>query len=111
MVQDLNERQFRDVIFDYKAGDNAPLLVKNNTIVEFWVTWCPHCQAMAPRYSRMSEKHPDVDCYRVEMEEHPAVAEVFEVESFPTFVFINKNGEMKKWVGELAYEEIGRAHV
>lgn len=106
MVQDLNERLFKETIFDYKAGENAPLLLKNNAIIEFWVTWCPHCQAMIPRYNRISEKYANIACYRVEMEQHPSIAELFNIESFPTFIFINTNGQMKKWVGELTYDDL-----
>ena len=40
------------------------------------------------------------------MEEYPNLANVFEVESFPTFVFINKNGDVEKWVGEVPEEDL-----
>ena len=106
MVHDLDESSFKAKMFDYEQGNDAPLLIKNNTIVEFWVTWCPHCHEMAPRYERFSEDHKQIDCYRVEMEQHPDLADVFDVQSFPTFVFINMNGEMKKWVGEVPLEEL-----
>lgn len=106
MVKELNEQLFRELIFDYKAGDDAPLLIKNNTIVEFYASWCPHCQAMMPRYEKVSTEFPDIQCTRVEIEQHPDIARVFEVESFPTFVFIGTDGKMEKWVGELQTEEL-----
>lgn len=106
MVQDLNEDLFAKKIFDYKKGDDAPLLIKNNTVLEFWVTWCPHCKAMKPRYDKVSSEYANVDCYRIEMEEHPQLADLFDIEAFPAFIFINKDGKMKKWVGELPTEEL-----
>lgn len=101
MVQDLNDALFREKIFDYEKGDDAPLLIKKDTILEFWVTWCPHCQAMIPRFEKLSEQEPDLYCCRVEMEQHPELAKLFEVDGFPTFIFINTDGKMQKWVGEL----------
>ncbi len=106
MVHDLNESTFKKKVFNYDDGEDAPLLIDKNTIVEFWVTWCPHCQEMAPRYERFSQDKPQIDCYRVEMEQHPDIADLFDVQSFPTFVFINTDGNMKKWVGEVPIEEL-----
>ena len=106
MVKELDDKSFSELIFDYKDAENAPLLIKNNTVIEFWVTWCPHFQAMIPRYEDLSKKHPDVDCYRIELEQHPELAAPFGVESFPTFIFITKEGKMNKWVGELPESEL-----
>lgn len=106
MVHDLNEQSFSAKIFDLNEGENAPLLIRKNTVLEFWVTWCPHCHDMIPRYTQVSEQFPGVDCYRVEMEQHPDIAELFDVQSFPTFIFIRKDGKMKKWEGELPTAEL-----
>lgn len=106
MVKDLDDKLFRQLIFDYSQGDNAPLLVKSDTIIEFWVTWCPHCQAMIPRYEKISEEFPTVSCNRVEMEKYPELAKIFGVDSFPTFIFISPDGKMEKWVGELPVDQL-----
>ena len=106
MLKDLDENSFKKKIFDYEQGDDAKLLISKNTILEFWVTWCPHCQNMMPRYEKISKEHPEIDCYRIEMEQHPTLANVFNVEGFPTFIFINKNGDMKKWEGETSIEDM-----
>lgn len=106
MVHDLDEKSFKQKVFNYDKGEEAPLLINNNTVLEFWVTWCPHCQAMMPRYEKASEKCPEVDCYRIEMEQHPSLAEIFAVDSFPTFIFISPDGKLQKWVGEVSEEEL-----
>ena len=106
MVENLNDSLFKEKIFDYQEGDNAPLHIKKNTIIEYWVTWCPHCQAMIPRYEKLSELFPQVDCYRVELEQFPELAKPFAVESFPTFIFISPDGNMQKWVGEVPLEQL-----
>ncbi|MDO5569988.1 MAG: thioredoxin family protein [Bacteroidales bacterium] len=106
MVKDLNDELFSKEIFDYKDPENAPLLIKKDTIIEFWVTWCPHCQAMIPRYEKLSEEYPDIDCFRIELEQHPELAKPFGVESFPTFIFMKPDGKMEKWVGEVPEQEL-----
>ena len=106
MVQNLDEKAFKEKIFDYTKGDDAPLLINKNTIIEFWVTWFPHCQAMIPRYEQFSTREKGIDCYRVEMEEHPSIAEIFDIECFPSFVFINPDGKMSKWAGEVSEQQL-----
>lgn len=106
MVNDLNESGFCSKIFDYRRGEDAPLLIKNNTILEFWVTWCPHCKEMNPRFDDYSKKTKNVDCYRVELEQHPDIADLFDIEAFPAFIFINKDGHITKWVGEVPLKEL-----
>ena len=40
------------------------------------------------------------------MEQHPDIADQFNIEAFPAFVFISPDGKMKKWVGELPTDEL-----
>lgn len=101
MVKNLDDNLFREKIFDFKLGDDAKLLVKNNTIIEFWATWCTHCHMMIPIYEEISKLYPDIDCYRIEVERYPELAKLFEVESYPTFIFIKSYGEMEKHSGEI----------
>lgn len=106
MVTNLNEDLFKEKIFDYEEGGDTPLLIKKPTIIEYWVTWCPHCQDMIPRYEKISETHPGIDCYRIELEQHPDLAKIFDVESFPTFIFIKADGKIEKWVGEVSIQDL-----
>lgn len=70
------------------------------------MSWCPHCQAMIPRYEKVSEMFPDVACYRVELNQHPELGKLLGVDSFPTFVFFVPGKEPQKWVGEVPTEEL-----
>ena len=106
MVENLNEDLFKTKIFNYEQGHDAALEIKKNTILESWVTLCSHCQAMIPRYEEISKEFPDVDCVRVEMEQHPRLARLLNVENFPTFIFIKTDGKMRKWEGELSVEDL-----
>ena len=74
MLHDLNNKSFKEKIYDYDGGGNQPLLTTKDTIVEFYASWCPHCQAMMPRYDDFSNKHPNIDCYSLDMEKYPEPA-------------------------------------
>ncbi len=106
MVKDMDTSLFEEKILDLSKGEDAQLIVDKDTIIEFWVTWCPHCKAMKEPYEHISEMFKEIDCYRIEMEQYPDLANIFEVESFPTFVFIRKDGDVEKWVGEVPEEDL-----
>ncbi len=105
MVQELNSDSFKEQLFDYTLGDDATLKLKKNGILEFYVPWCPHCQAMMPRYEKISHMFDSVSCYRINMEAYPDIAELFGVQSFPTFIYIFPNGDMQKSVGEMSVDD------
>ena len=105
MVKDMDSSLFSEKTLDINNGDESNLLITKNTIIELWVTWCPHCKAMMPRYEDASSKLKDTDCYRIEMEQNPGIADIFQVESFPTFVFLTPDGNAQKWVGEVSEED------
>lgn len=106
MVKEMNDSLFREKIYDYLKGEKPQLVNKNNTILEFYTVWCPHCKSMKPRLKALSEIYSDINFYSIDLEKYPELAELFEVESFPTFIFIDKNGLINKWVGEVQESEL-----
>ena len=105
MVKDMDTSLFNEKILNTENGEQDSLLIDKNTIIEFWVDWCPHCKAMMPRYEDASTKLKDVQCFRIEMEQYPNLADIFQIESFPTFVFLTPSGNAQKWVGEVSEKE------
>ena len=61
---------------------------------------------MHPRFEQVSKSIQAIDCYQVDMEAYPDIANIFDIESFPTFIFISKKGNLKKWTGEVPQEEL-----
>lgn len=74
-------------ILDKALEGTAPVLI------EFYATWCPHCQRMAPVLDMLQEEEGNrVVIVRVDQERHPDLVERFGVNSFPTF-FLMKDGQ------------------
>lgn len=106
MVIELNEKSFVDNLFSVDEESNLSYKKTTPSILEFYVSWCPHCQAMMPRYDAVSnELDGKIGCYRVELEKHPRIGELFGISGFPTFVFIKPNGEMEASEGEMDIKE------
>lgn len=65
-------------------------------VVEFYASWCPHCQRMMPIVSQIKELlEGQVNIYQFDIDENASLAQENGADSVPTFI-IYKNGE-EQW--------------
>ena len=64
-----------------------------------FATWCGPCQKVAPIFVELSEKFPDIEFLKVDVDVADEISEGFEVTSLPTFIFLNKGNIYKKIEG------------
>ncbi|MEG0948148.1 MAG: thioredoxin family protein [Bacteroidales bacterium] len=108
MIKSLDDKSFKADIIDYEKGPDAPYEIKRNSIIEFYLTSCPHCQAMWPTVEAAAEEFPDIDFYKVEVSEHPELAALYNVRGTPTFILIPLKGKPKMSVGEMPLAEFSK---
>ncbi|HUI00713.1 MAG TPA: thioredoxin [Nitrososphaerales archaeon] len=73
--------------FDKTVGSSKP------TFVDFWAVWCGPCKVMEPVVERLAAKMGgSVTFGKLNVDEHPAIATRYEVQSIPTFM-VFKNGK------------------
>lgn len=63
------------------------------TIVDFWAAWCGPCKAIRPQFDKLAEKHPNIQCLSVNVDDAGDIASEVGVTALPTFVFY-ANGEL-----------------
>jgi thioredoxin 1 len=57
-------------------------------VVEFYLTTCPHCQAVAPIYEQVAEEMVDEALFfRIDVDQNPLLTKRFNVAGTPTFKF------------------------
>jgi thioredoxin 1 len=62
-------------------------------IVDFWAEWCGPCHAVAPVLDRIvEERNGDLKLVKVNIDEQPALAQRFGVQSIPMMILF-KSGE------------------
>jgi thioredoxin 1 len=62
-------------------------------IVDFWAEWCGPCHAVAPVLDRIvDESNGELRLVKVNIDEQPALAQRFGVQSIPTMILF-KEGE------------------
>ncbi len=64
--------------------------IKNNemVILDFWASWCAPCTQFAPTFEKVSAEYPDIIFAKVNVEEQDELANMFQVRSIPTLVFM-----------------------
>ena len=72
------------------------------TLVEFYATWCPHCQRMMPVVAEIKEKLAGkVDVYQFDVDKNPELTDQEGVESYPTFIVYKDGKEEWRESGEM----------
>lgn len=62
-------------------------------LVDFWATWCGPCRMMAPVVEKIAEEHPEIKVCKVDIDENPELAQMFNVMSIPTLAAF-KDGQL-----------------
>ncbi len=62
-------------------------------LVDFWATWCGPCRMMAPVVESIAEEHPELKVCKVDVDENPELAQMFNVMSIPTLAAF-KGGQL-----------------
>ncbi len=71
-------------------------------LVEFYASWCPHCQQMMPVVEQIKILlDGSADVYQFEIDENRELADAQKVESIPTFIVYKDGKEMWRRSGEI----------
>ncbi|MCC8038746.1 MAG: thioredoxin family protein [Bacteroidales bacterium] len=76
-------------------------------LVEFYASWCPHCQRMMPVVEQVKEQvKGKVDIYQFDIDKQEELADQERVESIPTFILYNDGKEVWRDSGEITAEAL-----
>jgi thioredoxin 1 len=73
--------------------DSTALAGDRTAVVDFWATWCPPCRALAPAIEALAEERPEVVVGKLDVDEHPQIAERYGIHNIPT-VLVFRNGKL-----------------
>lgn len=69
------------------------------SLVDFFADWCGPCKAIAPHLQKLSEKYPNVNFYKINVDESPDIAGALGISAMPTFVLFKEGKGLGKVVG------------
>ena len=79
--------------------------IRGPILLEFGASWCPHCQAMAPKVADILRDYPTIQFIRIEDGPGKVLGRSFRVKLWPSFVFL-KDGEVIKQLARPGLEEV-----
>ncbi|KAK8512527.1 hypothetical protein V6N13_082926 [Hibiscus sabdariffa] len=67
---------------------------KKLVVVDFTASWCGPCRIMAPILAELAKKLPHVLFLKVDVDELATVAQDWEIEAMPTFIFLKDGSRL-----------------
>ena len=68
-------------------------------LVDFWASWCGPCKMLSPVIEEIADERSDIKVGKVNIDEHPELAQKYGVMSIPTVLVIKDGEEVNKLVG------------
>ncbi|MCH5247820.1 MAG: thioredoxin family protein [Muribaculaceae bacterium] len=71
-------------------------------LVEFYASWCPHCQRMMPVVADVKRRvEGKAEVYQYDVDKFEALTDENNVESYPTFIIYKDGQEVWRNAGEM----------
>ena len=82
--------------------------IKNNSLVlvDFWAEWCKYCIKLEPTLESISKKNSNLNILKINIEEHPSIAENFQVRSIPHLKLFKNGKEIDIEINEREEKEL-----
>lgn len=88
---------------DYNNIINSSKVV----MVEFFATWCPHCQRMMPIINEVADRvQGQAVVYQVDVDKSPDLAQTYAPNGFPSFALFVNGQLAETLVGEQTEERL-----
>lgn len=78
-------------------------------LVEFFATWCPHCQRMRPILDGVEKEHKEhlqVERFDIDVPENEKLLNYYKIQSVPTFLLFFQGDQVWRQSGEIAQEQL-----
>lgn len=94
VVKVTNEKNFTEMISGSKPA-----------LVDFWADWCGPCHMMAPIIEGLAKEYSGrMEFAKLNIDESPRIAELYMVNSIPTFIIFKNGKEAERVIGAVGRE-------
>ena len=75
-------------------------------LLDFWATWCGPCMMLSPVIAEIAEERTDVKVGKINVDEEPALANMFGIQSIPTLVYFKDGKALDSSIGYVPKDKI-----
>lgn len=76
-------------------------------LVEFFATWCPHCQKMMPVVADIKTKLADnLKVLQFDIDKNKELSDKENIQYLPTFILYDNGKEVMRQTGEMSEEDL-----
>ncbi len=86
--------------------ENEVLKSTKPVLIDFYADWCGPCQMMAPVVEEISREREDIVVGKINVDDEPKLAQMFQVMSIPMFAVVKEGKLVKTSVGYRPKDEI-----
>ena len=90
----LTKRDFLTKVANYEVDfEEWKFLGDKPALIDFYASWCGPCKGLAPVLEELSEEYAvKIDIYKIDIDEEPELAGIFNIRSVPTLIFAPMQG-------------------
>ena len=101
----LTNQTFKEKIFNYEKGKEWKFEGELPCIIDFYADWCGPCKMVSPILGSLSEEYNGkINIYKIDTDKEVELSSIFGIRSFPSLLFIPKNGTPQMAMGAMPKE-------
>ncbi|MFZ4724017.1 MAG: thioredoxin family protein [Paludibacter sp.] len=105
-INELTTQTFKQKVWNFDKDKSFNRIGKLPIILDFHATWCRPCKMLAPHLQAIQNNYNGkLIVYKIDVDQEPELARLFNVEAMPTIVFINSKTSYKSELGYRDYNE------
>ena len=96
MAEIINDQNFEEKV----------LQSSKTVLVDFFADWCGPCQMMAPIVEELAAEKPEIQVYKVNVDQSPDTARKYGIMSIPTFIVFKNGAPVKQELGAMSKDRL-----
>jgi len=94
MLEHLTAKTFKEKVFNYEVNKKWKFEGDIPCLVDFYADWCQPCKMVAPILEELAKDFEGkMNIYKINTETEQELADVFEIRSIPSLLFVPKDAQ------------------